>query len=298
MLRKAGNIAPYIAWMVVLLFCGFVFYAMWTAGKNLRIEQQYGAESQTSSARMRFISALALSKIWTSRVIENQHEAESRLAIARTRGGTAVRAAVVRADLPYPPRKIFLRAFKREATLEAWAREDSGPFKLIAEYRVLASSGHPGPKRREGDRQVPEGFYEIERFNPESLFHLSLGLNYPNESDRVLSDHEHPGNDIYIHGKAISIGCLPIGDSAIEELYLLALDVKERGQKAIPVHIFPARMHGAEWAAFAAEHTARNPALARFWEQLQPAYDAFERDRRVPAFTVAPDGTYRVTPAP
>ena len=220
------------------------------------------------------------------------------MTVARKHSEAAVCGLVTRAGLPYPPREIFLRAFKREATLEVWAREDSGAFKLLAEYRVLKSSGQPGPKRREGDRQVPEGFYEIERFNPESLFHLSLGLNYPNDSDRVLSDREHPGNDIFIHGKAASIGCLPIGDPAIEELYLLALDVKERGQKKIPVHIFPARMRGAEWAAFAAGNTAGNPALARFWAQLQPAYDAFESDHRVPAFTVAPDGSYRVTTTP
>ena len=247
---------------------------------------------------MPLVSALGLYRIWAPRVIEQQHEAESRVTVARKHSEAAVRGLVTRAGLPYPPREIFLRAFKREATLEVWAREDSGAFKLLAEYRVLKSSGQPGPKRREGDRQVPEGFYEIERFNPESLFHLSLGLNYPNDSDRVLSDREHPGNDIFIHGKAASIGCLPIGDPAIEELYLLALDVKERGQKKIPVHIFPARMRGAEWASFAAGNTAGNPALARFWAQLQPAYDAFESDHRVPAFTVAPDGSYRVTTTP
>ena len=191
--------------MVLLLVCGFVLYRIWAPRVSFSIEQQ--------------------------------HEAESRVSAARIRNGAVVRAAVARVGLPYPPREIFLRVFKREATLEVWAREDSGPFKRIAEYRVLASSGHPGPKRREGDQQVPEGFYRIGRFNPESNFHLSLGLNYPNDSDRLLSAREHPGSDIFIHGKAASIGCLPLGDPAIEELYLLALDVQRRGQKEIPVHI-------------------------------------------------------------
>lgn len=201
------------------------------------------------------------------------------------------------AGLPYPVRELFLRWFKREAVVELWAREDRGPFRLVASYEILATSGGPGPKRRQGDRQVPEGFYEIDRFNPESLFHLSLGLNYPNASDRILSDHDKPGGDIFIHGKDVSIGCAPIGDAAIEQLYLAALDTRARGQARIPVHIFPARMRGAEWSAFATEHTARDPGLAGFWEQLQPAFDAFERDRRVPAFTVAPNGRYRVGPA-
>jgi hypothetical protein len=246
------------------------------------------------------VCGIVLYWIWKPRVsssIEQRHEAESRMSLARARGGVAIRAAVVKAGLPYPPREIFIRAFKRESAVEAWAREDAEPFKRVADYRVLASSGHPGPKRREGDLQVPEGFYRIDRLNPVSNFHLSLGLNYPNESDRILSDREHPGSDIYIHGKAASIGCLPLGDPGIEELYLLALDVKERGQKEIAVHIFPARMSGAEWDAFAREQIARDPVLERFWKGLQPGFDAFERTHLVPEITVASDGSYRVAPA-
>ena len=168
---------------------------------------------------------------------------------------------------------------------------------LVAGFPILASSGGPGPKRRQGDRQVPEGFYEIDRFNPASLFHLSLGLNYPNASDRILAGGPDPGGDIFIHGKDVSIGCAPLGDDAIEQLYLAALDTRARGQARIHVHVFPAHMHGAAWAAFAAEHTAASPALARFWAQLQPGYDAFERDHRIPACTIAPDGSYRLAPA-
>ena len=219
---------------------------------------------------------------------------EEREAKARAAHGKIIAQKFQDAGLPYPAREIFLRWLKREAVVELWAREDRGPFRLIATYEILATSGGPGPKRRMGDRQVPEGFYEIDRFNPESLFHLSLGLNYPNAADRILSDHDKPGGDIFIHGKNVSIGCAPIGDAGIEQLYLAALDTRTRGQTRIAVHVFPARMHGAEWAAFAAEH----PALAPFWAQLQPAYDAFERDHLVPGFTVAPGGSYRVTPAP
>ena len=222
---------------------------------------------------------------------------DERVARARAAHGKIIAQKFKDAGLPYPAGEIFLRWFKREAVVELWAREDRGPFRLIATYAILATSGGPGPKRREGDRQVPEGFYEIDRFNPASLFHLSLGVNYPNAADRILSDHHRPGGDIFIHGKNVSIGCAPIGDAAIEQLYLAALDTRARGQAHIPVHIFPARMHGVKWSAFAAGHTARNPALARFWEQLQLGFDAFERDRRVPAFTVAPDGSYRVVPA-
>ena len=219
---------------------------------------------------------------------------DQRVAATRKSRGDAVRKRIADAGLPYPPREIFLRAFKREAELEVWAREDSGPFKFVVAFPVLASSGRPGPKRREGDRQVPEGFYRIERFNPESSFHLSLGLDYPNASDRVLSDREKPGGDIFIHGKDVTIGCLPLGDAAIEELYLLALDTRQRGQREIAVHIFPAHMSGGEWARWSPLQTAADAALKKFWSQLQPGYDAFERTRLVPEISVEADGRYTV----
>ncbi|MDB6148623.1 MAG: transpeptidase, partial [Chthoniobacter sp.] len=122
-----------------------------------------------------------------------------RVAKARESREAKVRERCVAVGLPYPPRELFLRALKHEAQLEVWGRETEGPFKLITTHAVLAASGKPGPKRREGDYQVPEGFYEIDLWNPESKFHLSLRVNYPNESDRQLSDPNKPGHDIYIH---------------------------------------------------------------------------------------------------
>ncbi len=215
---------------------------------------------------------------------------QDRVAAAQTTGGAAIRRRFAEAGLAYPPREIFLRAFKHEMELELWAREKDEPFRKVATFTVTAPSGGPGPKRREGDRQVPEGCYTINVFNPKSRFHLSLGLDYPNESDRILSDRERPGGEIYIHGGAASIGCLPLGDPAIEEIYLAALDTRTRGQSAFPVHIFPARMNGAGWQTFA----ATKPELRAFWENLQPVYDAFEKTRLVPQVIVGNDGSYRV----
>jgi len=220
-----------------------------------------------------------------------------RVARAREQSGAAARAYCEKAGLSYPPREIFIRAFKHEAQLELWAREDEGKFRHVTTWPVLKSSGKPGPKRREGDRQVPEGFYVIDRFNPESTFHLSLGLDYPNASDRIRSDAQKPGGDIFIHGKEVTVGCLPLGDRAIEELYLIALDTRDRGQHRIAVHIFPARMSGESWERFSREEAARRPAVAPFWRELLPAYAAFERDRLVPQVAVNPDGSYH-TPAP
>ena len=216
---------------------------------------------------------------------------KDRVVTARAARGAVIQRRFAEAGLAYPPREIFLRAFKREKELELWAREKDDPFRKVATYQVTAPSGGPGPKRREGDGQVPEGFYTINVFNPKSRFHLSLGLNYPNQSDRILSDRERPGSEIYIHGGAVSIGCLPLGDPAIDEVYLAALDTRRRGQGEIPVHIFPARMQGAEWKTFA----AGLPEFGAFWESLQPIHDAFERTRLVPKIRVADDGRYQLS---
>jgi len=118
---------------------------------------------------------------------------------------------------------LLLRAFKREAELEIWGKNKRDEtFQLLVTYPICASSGTLGPKRREGDRQVPEGVYYIDRFNPRSQYHLSLGLNYPNASDVIRGDPMAPGSDIFIHGKCVTIGCLPMTDPVIEEIYQLA----------------------------------------------------------------------------
>lgn len=240
------------------------------------------------------ICALVLWHRWKPRVIafrQQADESRARVAQARIRSGAKIQAAVERAGLRYPPRELFLRAFKAEGRLEVFARNSDEAFRAVTMFAVLRSSGRPGPKRREGDEQVPEGFYRVDRFNPLSSFHLSLGLDYPNASDRVRSDRTRPGSDIFIHGKDVTIGCLPLGDEAIEELYLLALDTRERSSAPIHVHIFPARMSGPEWDAFRAAQPAD---LQVFWQELQPGFEAFEKTRLVPAVTVDSAGRYIV----
>jgi murein L,D-transpeptidase YafK len=214
-----------------------------------------------------------------------------RVAVARFHHGDMIRNSYHAVAVDYPG-EVFLRWLKREAALELWARNSGRRFRLVATYPILASSGTPGPKRREGDKQVPEGFYEIDRFNPQSSFYLSLGLNYPNASDLVLSDREKPGSDIFIHGSDVSIGCAPLGDDAIEEVYLAALDAREHGQKEIQVHVFPDRMSGPEWERFATDEIARRPELAAFWAQLRPGFEYFEQHRTLPKITVGNDGRY------
>jgi murein L,D-transpeptidase YafK len=117
-------------------------------------------------------------------------------------------------------------------------------------------------------------------------------VNYPNDSDRVLSNRAKPGVDIYIHGGDGSIGCLPIGNDGIDEVYLMALDAENR--TTVPLHIFPARMSGAEWEEFVMAFRFSDPDLVKFWQQLRPGYDFFERTRQIPRVAVEKDGSYRV----
>lgn len=192
--------------------------------------------------------------------------------------------------LAYPPKNIFLRAFKREGQIELWVNE-SGKFHLLKAYKVCAASGEIGPKRQQGDNQVPEGFYIIDRFNPVSNFYLSLGLNYPNESDKILGTRGNLGGDIFIHGNCVSIGCMAITDDQIKELYLIAIEARAQGQTKIPVHIFPLRMNETGMKRLAQE-AAGNSTLLNFWRNLKEGFEVFENNRRVPAVTVNRQGRY------
>lgn len=129
-----------------------------------------------------------------------------------------------KAGIAYPPKQLALIAFKDEKILHVWAANGDDVYKPIRSYPILASSGVLGPKLREGDRQVPEGLYKIIGFNPNSSYHLSMKLNYPNAFDLKYAKKEGrntPGTNIFIHGRAASVGCLAMGDLAIEELFTL-----------------------------------------------------------------------------
>ena len=198
-----------------------------------------------------------------------------RVRAAQATAGPVV-AARLRTNSLDPNRlEIMFRLLKTHRELEVWARNrNGGPFELLHAYPLAATSGTLGPKRRAGDGQVPEGFYEIDRFNPQSNFHLSLGLNYPTAAERALGEPD-PGGDIFIHGGAVTIGCLPITDAGIEEVYLLAVLARAAGQRAIAVHIFPFPLTDEELAK-----RTGSPHLA-YWRGLRPGYAYFEQHHEV-----------------
>lgn len=153
-------------------------------------------------------------------------------------------------------------------------------------------SGTTGPKRVEGDYQVPEGFYYINEFNPNSKYHLALGLNYPNASDKILSDSIRPGGAIYIHGRCVSTGCIAINDAPIEELYTMASKVKVNGQDFIPVHVFPVKYNVRKSIEYLAETTLGNQTIQKFAVKLKEAFDYFEEKKQLPLILVNKSGEY------
>ncbi|MFZ2905503.1 MAG: L,D-transpeptidase family protein [Cyclobacteriaceae bacterium] len=188
--------------------------------------------------------------------------------------------------------QLFIRAFKKEQKLEVWIKEkDKQEFALLHTYDFCTTSGTLGPKRKEGDLQIPEGVYHISHFNPQSNFYLSLGLNYPNVSDKILSHKVAPGGSIYIHGNCVTIGCIPITDDKIKELYVLAVEARNNGQQKIPVHIFPAKLNEGVVDQLVSEY-AVDEKIKNFWKNLEPVYLDFESTKKLRPVKVNNKGEY------
>lgn len=197
--------------------------------------------------------------------------------------------------LQWPAKYVYIRSFKYDAQLEVWVKSDAKlQYKLFKTYKVCMQSGTMGPKRLQGDFQVPEGFYYINEFNPNSNYHLSLGLNYPNASDRILSDSLRPGGEIYIHGRCVSIGCIPLTDDQIEELYIITSYAKANGQDFIPVHVFPVKYNQRKSMEYLANTTKNNQPLQKFAIQLKEAFDKFEENKQIPLVMVNKKGQYLI----
>ena len=214
-----------------------------------------------------------------------------RVTAARISAGQRVVKMFADKGISYPPHRLFFRVFKAGGELEVWAQpKEKAAYIHIKTYPVCASSGAPGPKRRQGDAQVPEGFYRLDRFNPYSSYHLSMRVNYPNASDRILGRGGALGGDIYTHGDCVTIGCLPMTDKGIDELYLMALDTHKRGQP-VDVHIFPDRMDDAGWARLR-DIAGENTKLLAFWKNLRTGYAWFESYKKPPQVSVTRSGLY------
>ena len=197
--------------------------------------------------------------------------------------------------LQWPAKYVYLRSFKYDSHLEVWVKSDrKEKYQLFKTYKVCALAGSLGPKRMQGDYQVPEGFYYINEFNPRSTYHLSLGLNYPNSSDRILGDSLQPGGDIYIHGKCVTTGCIPIMDQQIEELYILSAHAKTQGQDFIPVHIFPIDFKNVRSNGYLTRYLKDFPEYTSMVNELKQAYNYFDKTKKLPVIMVSRTGDYVV----
>jgi murein L,D-transpeptidase YafK len=195
--------------------------------------------------------------------------------------------------LSWPPQSVYIRSFKYDRVLELWVKNKNvDSFTLFKTYKVCKQSGNIGPKRSEGDNQVPEGFYYINEFNPKSNYHRALGLNYPNASDKVLSDAKRPGGDIYIHGNCISTGCIAIEDSPVEEVYTIASMAKASGQDFIPVHIYPVNYKVKKSLDYLSESIKGRQAVSKTILNIKAVYDYFEKKKKIPVIIVNKKGDY------
>ena len=183
---------------------------------------------------------------------------------------------------------LYVRIYKEEGVLEAWKQTKDGTYALLKSYPICAYSGKTGPKKREGDRQAPEGFYTITpgQMNPNSSYYLSFNLGYPNKYDRAYG---RTGAHLMVHGSCSSRGCYAMNDEQIAEIYALGREAFAGGQRAFQVHAFPFRM--------TAENMARNRNSEHFafWQNLKNGYDHFQITRKPPHVEVC-NRTYIFNP--
>jgi len=174
---------------------------------------------------------------------------------------------------------IFVRIFKEESELEVWKARADGRFYHFKTYPICNWSGTLGPKTEYGDRQAPEGFYQVtaEQLNPNSSYYLAFNLGYPNAYDR---SQRRTGSALMVHGKCKSAGCYAMTDALMEEIYGLARESLKAGQSSFSVHAFPFRMTEANMARF------RDNPHYPFWRTLKQGYDFFEQFRMPPAIAV------------
>jgi len=184
---------------------------------------------------------------------------------------------------------IYLRAFKQEKEMEVWVRPSGKKeYKLYGKFDIAGNSGGLGPKLAEGDYQMPEGFYTVLAggLNPNSRFHLSFNIGYPNSYDRY---HKRTGSFIMVHGSNVSVGCYAMTDPVIEEIYLLVeADLKE-GDKKVPFHSYPFR-YSRNW-----EKKEGGSKWIPYWKHLEVAYDAFNKSKNPPKVSHS-KGQYIISP--
>jgi murein L,D-transpeptidase YafK len=219
------------------------------------------------------LSFAAMAQSWPS----NQRSRDAR---ARVTPGLELELSQMGLKLGSP---IFLRIFKQEKQLEVWVQSEA-QFKLFKSFPICYFSGNLGPKQKEGDMQSPEGFYfvPLAMMKPDSTYHLSFNLGYPNRYDRY---HGRTGSFLMVHGDCVSIGCYAMTNPVIEQVWTLATAAFAQGQPFFRVHIFPFKMTPENL-----EKHKESP-WASYWKNLEVGYQKFETTRKPPNVEVR-NGVY------
>jgi len=186
---------------------------------------------------------------------------------------------------------VYLRAFKKEGALEVWIKNKAEKkFKLLKTFNICSNSGTLGPKKKQGDGQVPEGFYKITAFNPNSSYHLSLKVGYPNKAD-AKNNKEPLGGDIMVHGKCVTIGCIPIEDMPIEQLYILCVE-SQNNKQTINIDIFPFKF--TDKTKLAETMKQYEEPLVSFWTNLFACGEYFEKEKELTSIKINDKGKYYI----
>ena len=233
------------------------------------------------------LSLLAIVAVILSRRSDAVASGSERFEAIRERVAPKLVAAMAERDLKLGS-PVFIRVFKEERQLELWVQGSAEKrFELFRTYPIAAMSGALGPKVAEGDRQAPEGFYFVppSAMNPQSKYHLSFNIGYPNAYDR---EHGRTGSFLMIHGNRVSLGCFAMTDPLIEEIYTAADAAFTSGQPFFRVHCFPFKMTPARMEKAASEGSE----WLSFWRNLKTGYDWFEK-HRVPPDSIVAEGEYR-----
>jgi murein L,D-transpeptidase YafK len=178
-----------------------------------------------------------------------------------------------------PGSPVFVRIFKEESELEVWKQRDDGRFYHFKTYPICNWSGELGPKLVHGDKQAPEGFYNVTPvlMNPNSKFYLSFNVGYPNSYDKALG---RTGDSVMVHGKCRSAGCYAMTDALVEEIYGITREALKAGQPSFQLHAFPFHMTDARMVQM------KTNKWYPFWKTLKQGYDHFETHRIPPNIAI------------
>lgn len=206
-------------------------------------------------------SAISLASVSASQAQQGFRQTQQsypRVRAAYHEKGDSMKAHLSAIQLEPGEIELYVRAFKLEKALEIWTRKKGG-----------------------------------DAFNPWSSFHLSMCIDYPNPSDRILGKQGNLGGNICIHGSCVTIGCIPLTDDVIKEVCLLCVEARNNGQVNIPVTIYPAKMNGLNYSILYALHM-NDPDKLNLWTDLKTAYELFQSNHRLPEITFLPDGRHQI----